>query len=219
MLAAWLSVRSEKKERLPYLWTARALGIGPGLEGVEDVTEPSGHFTLGLPKEFDRMAEVREFAVGEGQLYEACAHWTYPSRVDDGRVDVSYVRLPAGKREFGDRGASLAFDNQVHMSIEFGIAPITSVLGDDIEVLDRGKAREDNLFIRKHQANGYGSWFATVRIGGKKYQVFQVTLTRGREAWRILTTLPSMADRGIEHADLFDMLVAGEIIGRFRTLR
>lgn len=218
MLAAWLSVRSEKKARLPFLWTARELGVGGGLEGMETVMEPAGHFAVDLPREFDRFAEVQEFEVGKGRLYEACGRWTYPSVEDEGRVDVSYVRLPEGKGVFDNDGAILAFDNLVFMPIELGVAPITAVLGDDIEVLDRGRAKEDALFIRKHRATGYIALFATVRIAGKKYRVFQVSLTRGREAWRIQTTLPSAGEAEIEHADLVDMLAAGEIIGRFRTL-
>lgn len=218
MLAARLSVRSEEKARLPFLWTARALGLEAGPAGMERVAEPAGHFSVGLPRGFDRFAEVREFAVGEGRLYEACAHWTYPSLEDEGRVDVSYVRLPEGKGVFGDNGPILAFDNLAHMPIEFGIAPITAVLGDDIEVLDRGRAKEDALFIRKHRATGYAACFATVRIAGKEYRVFQVSLTRGREAWRIQTTLPSAGGADAGRAELVDMLAAGEIIGRFRTL-
>jgi hypothetical protein len=217
--AAYLSVRSEKKARLPYLWTQRALGSDfevPG--GMVEVTEPEGNFSIGLPKWIDPFPEVRRFDL---HLYEACAHWTYPARANEGRVDVSYVRRAPGKGVFGDGKTILAFDNSVQLRIEFGSGPFVGVLGEGIEVTERWKAkRTDKLFAEKHGASGFGYCGGTVVLDGKEYRMHQVTLTRGREAWRIQTTLQSALDAGREkkHADAIDTILAGEILGRFRIL-
>lgn len=209
-------------DKLIYLWVAKERGSSfeiPG--GVREVVVPQGNFAISLPKWIDDFAEVQTFATGSNRFYEVCSHWTFPSPSDESRVDICYVRTPSGSKKFGlEPGAPiLAFDSKVAMDVEFGESIFKIILGDDIDVVDRGKPKApDWAFAKKHGADGFHSCFGTVLLGGKRYRMFQVTLTRGREAWRIQTTLLSALEVGNPLADAIDQTVAGEIIGRFRII-
>lgn len=210
------------EEKLAYLWTIRDNGI-EGIVGppMEEVTVGDANCAVSLPAEFGETPERTEYEPFHGSDVDVCTHYTFRSPSDGARVDISYLRKAGGKSFLEANGVVgiVAFNNKVSMPVEFGIGPFVQILGEGINVLSRGKPKKNDwAFARKHDARGFSSCFALIQGQDRTYRVFQVTIVRESEAWRLQTYLPSAHGGNKARGDFADMLAAGEILGRFRIL-
>lgn len=213
----------EKNERLPYLWTSAENGhdlLDGNQASLREYLVYNGNFAISLFPEYTDTITVEFDPVWPG--IDLCRHWTFLSSNDYGRVDVSYLRKNPGESFYeGESIGVTPFNNSVITPIEMGISPFVAVLGEGLDVVERGKPEcADWKFASKHGARGFNSCHGILRKNGIKYRLFQVTIVADREAWRIQTLLPSTLNRTDDagKAGAIDQLVAGDMIGRFRVL-
>ena len=214
---------SKMKERLPYLWTSAENGhdcIGSDHAPMREYRVARGNFAISVLPEFTDPQEV-EFDPAWPDI-DICRHWTFMSAYSDGRVDVSYLRKKPEESFYeGESIGITPFNNSFITSIEWGIAPFVAVLGEGLDVIDRAAPKNpDWMFAEKHGARGFNSCFGLLRKNGMRYRLFQVTIVRDHEAWRIQTLIPSALniEEDERKAGAIDQLMAGDIIGRFRVL-
>lgn len=221
---AYFSAKGEEKmERLPYLWTSAENGhdfLGSDHAPMSEYLVNRGNFAISVFPEFQDPEEVEFDPSWPG--IDLCRHWTFMSSSSDARVDVSYLRKKPGESFYERESLGIApFNNSFIPAIEFGIGPFVAVLGEGLDVMERGKPDcSDWAFARKHGARGFSSCHGLLRKNGMRYRLFQVTIVREREAWRIQTLMPSALERteDVSKAGAIDQLIAGDMIGRFRVL-
>ena len=191
---------------------------------MRELQVPRGNFAISLPLGFDFSIHEQDFNAGSLDT-EYVRHWTFGTEDDDGRIDVSYLKKKLGKSFFNEDGKVnvIAFNNA---GVQEKDNQISAVLGNDVDIMmhfipnnpyrDRGFPREDGVC-------GFSLDSGTLKKKDTIFEVTQVALVRGNEAWRIQTLLPSALNAygkvaGWNKCAILDRFAANDIISRFRPM-